>query len=711
MDYLEIEQTYEEFTKLSLLLNKIEQSGLDDSRIIGSINSFNPTHYSDIVVNMIYKKTYKDSAVILDVQKLQDILEIEYMEVMFDGDPGDPRFFNKDLPNDFLSIRVGKDQIELDENGLLKKNIIPQLTQLETEDIETFYICNMIINFQLPQIPIIKDGNYHPVGIKEDIGTFIYMINLLDDNDTIIEGTDIINAAPINEILGSSDTDYNKLIYKWSENISMLYSGYITQDLNQYLDQNTIDTIQHVFSELLQVYTSTYVLIKEAIKFNEKIKNISDNESLKIYEHFKNIIGKDTTYSNKIKELQSKFYVSLTVFPVNIKNKIDNFNGNINIFELPKDIDKMLILYINKTVTTLKEFDDSHSFMEKVHEKGNLDYGQHRSMGVHLDFSRIDEIITPILTFITAYLELYLYHSIWKIMNIYSAIIKDKRIIVLKNKLIHLLFYYLYSYIQYNREYEQFKNMYTITKLLPEFIDYTKAFKNVYAKVLVMYEESEEDMWRSERRLIDYDWDKLRRELKSMSIEQMWDRAIEIGIPNEDILAAYRSAEGPARYITTERKHKLIKLISSNITKNNRDGHDISRRYDELRPYETTAQELSTSRFDTLRTRGNEWADRQNYIIQDHNTEYTDSIRRHQSYLPMGLQTESNRLRNSIKRSEIEDTPVMNLEGQHQLAQNTRAANFLQDISQYGGKRKTKKKQKAKKKQKKQRTKKKLLKK
>ena len=258
MDYLEIEQTYEEFNKLSSLLNKIEQSGLDDSRIIGSINSFNPTHYSDIVVNMIYKKTYKDSAVILDVQIKSDMLEIEYMEVMFDGDPGDPRFFNKDLPNDFLSIRVGKDQIELDENGLLKKNIIPQLTQLETEDIETFYICNMIINFQLPQIPIIKDGNYHPVGIKEDIGTFIYMINLLDDNDTIIEGTDIINAAPINEILGSSDTDYNKLIYKWSENISMLYSGYITQDLNQYLDQNHTIRFQELCYDIWSINHSIH---------------------------------------------------------------------------------------------------------------------------------------------------------------------------------------------------------------------------------------------------------------------------------------------------------------------------------------------------------------------------------------------------------------------------------------------------------------------
>ena len=47
----------------------------------------------------------------------------------------------------------------------------------------------------------------------------------------------------------------------------------------------------------------------------------------------------------------------------------------------------------------------------------------------------------------------------------------------------------------------------------------------------------------------------------------------------------------------------------------------------------------------------------------------------------------------------------MNLEGQHQLAEGNRIANFLEDISQYGGKRKTKKKRK-----KKQRTKKKLLK-
>ena len=56
MNYLEIERTYEEFNKLSVLLNKLEQSGLDDSRIIVSLNSLNPTHYSDIDVNMIYKK-------------------------------------------------------------------------------------------------------------------------------------------------------------------------------------------------------------------------------------------------------------------------------------------------------------------------------------------------------------------------------------------------------------------------------------------------------------------------------------------------------------------------------------------------------------------------------------------------------------------------------------------------------------------------------
>ena len=72
----------------------------------------------------------------------------------------------------------------------------------------------------------------------------------------------------------------------------------------------------------------------------------------------------------------------------------------------------------------------------------------------------------------------------------------------------------------------------------------------------------------------------------------------------------------------------------------------------------------------------------------------------------MRLQTELGRLRKSIKKSEIEDTPIMNLEGQYQLAEGNRVANFLQDISQYGGKRKTKKKRK-----KKQRTKKKLLKK
>ena len=143
MNYLEIERTYEEFNKLSVLLNKLEQSGLDDSRIIVSINSLNPTHYSDIDVNMIYKKTHRDSAVILSVQKVEDILEIEYMELMYNGVPVES--YNKDLPNDFIQYRVNTDQIELDENGLLKKNIIPLLTQLETEDIETFYICNMII--------------------------------------------------------------------------------------------------------------------------------------------------------------------------------------------------------------------------------------------------------------------------------------------------------------------------------------------------------------------------------------------------------------------------------------------------------------------------------------------------------------------------------------------------------------------------------------
>ena len=267
MDYLEIEQTYEEFNKLSVLLNKLEQSGLDDSRIIVSLNSLNPTHYSDIDVNMIYKKTHRDSAVILSVQKVQDILEIEYMELMYNGVPAES--YNKDLPNDFIQYRVGIDQIELDENGELKKNIIPLLTQLETEDIETFCICNMIIN----NIVINKNGDWTHIHYNvDDIGTFIYMIDRLDDYDTIIEGRDIINVAPINEILGSSDTDYNKIIYKWSENISMLFSRYITLYLNQSLDQNTIDTIAYIFSILLQVYTSTYMLIKEAIEFHEKSK-------------------------------------------------------------------------------------------------------------------------------------------------------------------------------------------------------------------------------------------------------------------------------------------------------------------------------------------------------------------------------------------------------------------------------------------------------
>ena len=119
MNYLEIEQTYEEFNKLSVLLNKLEQSGLDDSSIIVSLNSFNPTHYSDIDVNMIYKKTHRDTAVILSVQKVQDILEIEYMELMYNGVPAES--YNKDLPNDFIQYRVGIDQIELDENGKLKK--------------------------------------------------------------------------------------------------------------------------------------------------------------------------------------------------------------------------------------------------------------------------------------------------------------------------------------------------------------------------------------------------------------------------------------------------------------------------------------------------------------------------------------------------------------------------------------------------------------
>ena len=113
MDYLEIEQTYEEFNKLSVLLNKLEQSGLDDSRIIVSLNSLNPTHYSDIDVNMIYKKTHRDSAVILNVQKVEDILEIEYMELMYNGVPAES--YNKDLPNDFIQYRY--------ENPYIKYNL------------------------------------------------------------------------------------------------------------------------------------------------------------------------------------------------------------------------------------------------------------------------------------------------------------------------------------------------------------------------------------------------------------------------------------------------------------------------------------------------------------------------------------------------------------------------------------------------------------
>ena len=700
MDYLEIERTYEEFNKLSVLLNKLEQSGLDDSRIIVSLNSLNPTHYSDIDVNMIYKKTHRDSAVILSVQKVEDILEIEYMELMYNGVPAES--YNKDLPNDFIQYRVGIDQIELDENGELKKNIIPLLTQLGTEDIESFCICNMIIN----NIVINKNGNWTHIHYNvDDIGTFIYMIDRLDDYDTIIEGRDIINVAPINEILGSSDTDYNKIIYKWSENISMLYSGYITRDLNQFLDKETENTIAYIFSILLQVYTSTYALIKEAIEFHEKIKNIDDNESLQIYERFKNIIGNHTTYSIKLEEQQSRFNNYLTIFSANIKNNINNFNGNINIFELPKNIDKTLISYINKVITTLKEFDEIHVFTKIAHENSKLDHRQYHITGVQSDYNKIDNIITPILTYITTYLEYYLYNSIWEIINIYSAIIGggDNYILITK-----LLSDYLYSYIQYNRENEQFKNFYTIIKLLPEFIDYNKAFANVYAKVLVMAEETEEDIMRGVEKLRDNNWKNLTRDLKSMSIEQLWDRAIEIGIPNEDILSAYHSVEGPERYVIPERKNKLIHLFASNISKNIQEGVYISRRYDDLRPYETTAQELSTSRFDTLRRRGNWWIDRQNYIIRDQDPMYSDVIRRYQSALPFGLQTELGRLRTSIKRSEIEDTPLMNLEGQHQLAQDTRAANFLEDISHYGGKRKTKKKRK---KHKKQRTKKKLLKK
>tara|TARA_Y100000593_G_scaffold1231_1_gene2463 strand:+ start:246 stop:2351 length:2106 start_codon:yes stop_codon:yes gene_type:complete len=701
MDYLEIERTYEEFNNLLPLLNKIEQCGLDDSMTIFQINSLNPTHYSDIKENMIYKKSHRDSAVILSVQKVQDILEIEYMELMYNGVPKES--YNKDFPNDFIQYRVGIDQIELDENGELQKNIIPLLTQLGTEDIETFCICNMIINNSvINDVVINKNGEWTPIhNTVEDIGTFIYMIDLLDDYDTIIEGRDIINVVPINEFLVESRAfffGFTEIIIKWSENILMLYSRYITLYLNQSLYQNTIDNIAYIFTELLKVYTSTCFLIKDAIKFNEKIKQINDNESLQLYEHFNNIIGTRTTFSYKMEELQSRFNNYLTIFSANTKNKISTFNGNINIFELPKDIDNMLLSSINEVITALKEFDEIHVFMKMAYKNSKLDYRQYHSTGVYSDYTRIDNLITPTLLYITANLELYLYQSIWEIINIYSAIIKAS-----DNKLMTTswLGYYLYSYILYNSVNEPFKNLYTIIKLLPEFIDYTKAFTNVYAKVLVMYEETEEDIMQGERKLIDNNWDRLTQELRSMSIEQLWNRAIEDGIPNEDILAAYHSVKNPS-----ERKNKLIHIIASNTTKNIREGVHISRRYDELRPKETTAQELSTSRFDTLRRRGNEWADRQNYIIRDNNSVYTDPIRKYHSTLPLRLQTELGRLRTSIKRSEIEDTPIMNLEGQYELAEGNRVANFLEDISQYGGKRKTKKKQK-----KKQRTKKKLLKK
>ena len=244
---------------------------------------------------------------------------------------------------------------------------------------------------------------------------------------------------------------------------------------------------------VVKVYTSTCFLIKDAIKFNEKIKQINDNESLQIYEHFNNIIGTRTTFSYKMEELQSRFNNYLTIFSANIKNNINNFNGNINIFELPKNIDKTLISYINKVITTLKEFDETHEFMKMAYKNSKLDYRQYHITGVQSDYNKIDNIITPILTYITTYLEYYLYNSIWEIINIYSAIIKAS-----DNKLMMTswLGYYLYSYILYNRENEQFKNFYTIIKLLPEFIDYTKTFTNVYAKVLVMAEETEENIMR-----------------------------------------------------------------------------------------------------------------------------------------------------------------------------------------------------------------------
>ena len=197
-------------------------------------------------------------------------------------------------------------------------------------------------------------------------------------------------------------------------------------------------------------------------------------------------------------------------------------------------------------------------FTKIAHENSKLDYRQYHSTGVYSDYNRIDNIITPILTYITTYLEYYLYNSIWEIINIYSAIIKAS-----DNKLMTTswLGYYLYSYIQYNRENEQFKNFYTIIKLLPEFIDYAKTFTNVYAKVLVMHEETEIDIMHGERKLIDNNWDKLTRDLRSMSIKQLRDRGIEDGNPNEDMRTAFRSAKDPS-----ERKNKLIHLIATNIT-------------------------------------------------------------------------------------------------------------------------------------------------
>ena len=97
--------------------------------------------------------------------------------------------------------------------------------------------------------------------------------------------------------------------------------------------------------------------------------------------------------------------------------------------------------------------------MKIAYKNSNLDYRQYHITGVQSDYNKIDNIITPILTYITTYLEYYLYNSIWEIINIYSAIIKasDNKLMITS-----WLGYYLYSYILYNRENEQFKNFYTI---------------------------------------------------------------------------------------------------------------------------------------------------------------------------------------------------------------------------------------------------------